>query len=202
MAFFNAKKDGVATTFEENDQFVKGALSRYEPTHPSRKCAPHSKLWTLLSAPMHDFEDDEKKIFLQQARAPLIIGSGNSTISAWGSFRGEATVIQNWEASVFFPQVLQLTLPTQLAKELLSKRDQGGEGGGGRVTASSSSAITYSSDSTFSLLSDALNNGELTILRERPQEFEFAFRIPPMPYGKDDVPYDKAIDPLFRQGLF
>jgi len=196
LAFFNAKKGGVTTTFEDNDQFVKGALARYEPTHPSRQCAPHSKMWTLLSSPMHDFDDD-KKIFLQQARAPLIIGSGNATISAWGSFRGDASFISNWEASVHFPQVLQLTLPTELAKELLSGRGgRGGEMAGSSSSSSSSGEIP----SSFSLLSDALNSGELTILSQRPPEFEFAFRVTPTPYGEYDEPYDKAQDPLFRLG--
>jgi hypothetical protein len=58
-------------------------------------------------------------------RAAAVIGSANTTYSAWGKAckRDGSLSVRNWEASVLFPTVLRVTLPRGVADQVLRGTD-------------------------------------------------------------------------------
>jgi hypothetical protein len=186
LSFYLRCEGGQEVPFATDENLLRHSLVRYEARNYGRLCAPHSKSWHLYdagAAAAAAAKDPATVISIRQVRAAAVIGSANTTTSAWGgACRLDGSLsVRNWEASVLFPTVMRVTLPRGVADQVLRGTDD----------ELCQLELGFAEMRGARALRAAIDGFQR--IDGPPPGFEFAFRCPPAAYNFDegDVPWRK-----------
>ena len=144
---------------------------------------PHAKTWLPWPQDTRSRGGGEKNL-LTLYRQWAFVTSHNTTVSALGSKDNETggpIRISNWETGALLPPVYRLRLPSRLAGIVRTAAAAGDARPAPRGLTSSESALW-----------DVI--GCFKLLDRKPEPFAFPFRVPPVPYGPGDAPWQNPKD--------